>query len=857
MQPPALESLCALLALAGEPVHVARLELPAPHHSPFLLHATVPVPRGTALGSDGRPALWVESRDSAGTRVPAQVEIVSRSPDGKPDVIEVLARVELAPADRAGSQLSYWVGSGGDVAAPRPARPEPAVEELLKRANQSLLLRTVDVYGNIYLADLSGNAQDPSFGSLRLSKDGRWQRELRVASVFVPAGPASAEGAPLPHLMGVHAYLRTRAGEAIVGLDLRVHNGCCSGSRTPSSVEEPLGAVYWRSLELLVPREWNVLPEVADPFFGETREEGRWHVFSLVKPLPEGKLHWMPPQAQFERRLALALSGQESRARDELASEGLAFAQPGEGLWSWFAPACARWFAQRELLMDVGFFRRGAQHGAAAVRALEAERAQEYAQALATGKPCGWYSTASVMGWAHPWFLPGQGGIGGEALSICEGVWTVASASREGYQRLQYLHRMNVCRQSEAAWTRAGDPAGYQLWLDARGCIPAELAPGGDARPACFRLPMRAGPPASAQVREVIRRGLRPPYDQGNWFEADGRTPERSDDLLAWSPHDAEHLARYTKDEKALVWLGNDSLAKDDLLLSAELFRLAFHESPPDAAGAAPPGTLGALEALARAHPHQGADIGRASAWGIDAACAAYSVAAPEWRERNRAWFGRVAQLLCDLALPSGIIQRSLDPRILGDNRYTVAQTSDSQLLLHALRCLDESVFRGADEARSREVEELALRAVEYLYFGPPFQRVLAEWQPDPRNPSVFVQGPRWGFAISKNDDYRTPPFADAQSWGPAYLPPDGLGGGIECSSGLWLFDWARQISSPAAGTGLENRYLRRALEYGAPHKDFGELARSLEARARDLSADDPAASWSSFLAALQTLGVR
>jgi len=27
------------------------------------------------------------------------------------------------------------------------------------------------------------------------------------------------------------------------------------------------------------------------------------------------------------------------------------------------------------------------------------------------------------------------------------------------------------------------------------------------------------------------------------------------------------------------------------------------------------------------------------------------------------------------------------------------------------------------------------------------FQRIQADWQPDPKNPTVYVQGPRWGFA--------------------------------------------------------------------------------------------------------------
>jgi hypothetical protein len=347
-------------------------------------------------------------------------------------------------------------------------------------------------------------------------------------------------------------------------------------------------------------------------------------------------------------------------------------------------------------------------------------------------------------------------------------------------------------------------------------------------------------------VREVVRRELRPPYDMGTWYEPDGSVPERSDNLLSWSPHDEQHLLRYTKQAKALVWLGNDSLAKDDLLLSGELFHLAFHESR-QAEGSPQGATLRALEGLVQAHPHQGLPIGRELAWGIDAACAAYSVAAPPWRERNRDWLRRVATLLCDAALPSGILQRTVNARVLGHERYTVTQTSESFYLIHALRCLDQSVLRGSDERLRQEVDALALRAVDFLFFGPPFQRIAAEGQRDPRRPSVYVQGPRWGFAISKNDDYKTPPFADP--------PLDGWGGGIEGMHGLWVLAWARELSDRGSGLGLDNRYMRRALEYGVPHKDFEALARELEEQSCEFSRDN-SVNWAPFLAALQQLGV-
>src|SRR6185503_1226560 len=100
--------------------------------------------------------------------------------------------------------------------------------------------------------------------------------------------------------------------------------------------------------------------------------------------------------------------------------------------------------------------------------------------------------------------------------------------------------------------------------------------------------------------------------------------------------------------------------------------------------------------------------------------------------------------------------------------------------LIHAMRCMNESVFRGVDDERRKMLERLAVRGVDYLCWGPPWAKQQASWQPDPAHPTRFLQGPRHGIAISLNDDYQSPPFSDEARWGANYMPPDGLGGGIE-----------------------------------------------------------------------------
>ena len=139
------------------------------------------------------------------------------------------------------------------------------------------------------------------------------------------------------------------------------------------------------------------------------------------------------------------------------------------------------------------------------------------------------------------------------------------------------------------------------------------------------------------------RLGLRPVYDQGSPHESAGEYPNSNDNLVAWAGHDGQHMVRYTKNTKALVWLGNDALAKDDLLLSAELFHLMFHESEgPTSTGV----TLRAYERHAAAFPNQGAWLGRDHAWGIDVMCAAYATQDQAWRAAHLPWFERLATML-------------------------------------------------------------------------------------------------------------------------------------------------------------------------------------------------------------------
>ncbi|MBI5362772.1 MAG: hypothetical protein HZA53_06305 [Planctomycetes bacterium] len=859
------------------------MALLAPGRSPFLLHGTLPLPDGARI-EDLRGTLFVRSHGPGRALVPAQVEVVSRAPDNDADVVELLALVELAQDEQRGAPVAFEVVLGPRVEL--RAYERSAVVDALLRAPADEQLRTSierdtdrEVFrlrahgleGRTYSMSLRESPTAPRGRDDREVGSGPYRRVRRLHGAPCNGGgggSGAGDGVTesirraFVHLMGMHAYVTEQSADDLVRLDLRLHNGMTSGRASQELGERPVGAIYWRDVELVVPKGWTAIPEVKDPSWGEPYDEGPNRVFPIVKPLPEGRMHLMGPQAQFERRLVLApldASGEglnAKLAKAELAHEGLAFCQRGDGLWSWWNPDTARYFAARDLLASFDGVRRANLSGKAALRARHEGELRDLVEALSTGTAKGWYVTSGVMGWAHPWFVKEAGGVGGEGIATLEGQAVAYAASAAGYRYLELLHRMNVCRQPEAMYDARGDPVGYHARLDAEGRIPFDFRTNGNVIAPEFKLPCKWGPPASDAVKWVVEHGLRPPYDQGNWYAKDGSVLDSPANLLAWWPHDDQHMVRYTKNTKALVWLGNDAMAKDDLLLSAELYRLMRHESPHVPVDWSPGVTLAVWEKIVAEHPHQGLWFGREDGWGIDAMCAAYSTATPEWRARNRAWFDRMSKLLLDAAQPSGLLQRMVNERLLDPKKYTVAQTFECFFLMHALRCMNASVYRGVDEARRAELEALLVKGVEYLFFGPPWQRIQNDWQPDPAHPTLYLSGPRQGIAIAPNDDYASPPFSDVKRWGARYLPADGLCGGVEIFHPWQALAYASDATQGSAGKGLENRYLKRALDCWTGHASFATLLADLEQQASDPSQDN-SSNWTGLAGRLQALGVR
>lgn len=832
-------------SITWDPEPVAMLTWQAGPRRDFVIHATLPVPETFELAPPGFSPIGIRPRGLETRPIAAQVHVVARNSRGQVQVIEVLAPMHMPVQIHEGSLHRFEVLTGS-FPIPAAALGSPDVERLLE-ADRSPYLTTEDVFGNIYRFDLNPDPDAHGVVDRSLLKSGHAHRQWKLAGALMPETLAEV-GEPLPHMMGVHAYLGTWNASKLVSLDLRIHNGltAASGPRTPFN--QPVGTVYWKSIELHLPPGWQPHLAVHDPFLGkQVSDGGGWTRIPLVRELEEGKLHMMGPQAQFLRRLTLRGPGGPKIARTGAFVEGLAFCSPGKGLWSWFS--MPSYFTQDALLPTYDDLKSQGLGGYQALQGRLAKERNNLLHLLRSGNGDGNLVQAEVMGWSHPRGDPQQGMVSGVDIGFLEGHRTAWSASHAGYERLQLLHRMNAARQPDAQWKEDGTPAGVHAWRDSKGVVPFDFRTNGYMVPPEFKYVCRGGPAPNAHVRQVHKLGLRPPYDQGTAHKADGAIPRNKDAMFAWMPHDGQHMIRHTKNIKAQVWLANDSLARDDLMHCASLFRLMFHEGPHVRESWSAGVTLEAMIAWAGAFPHHGIPIDRDQAWGFDTMGAAYRIASPAWRKDALPWFQRVVELFDVASMPSGLIQRVNQSDLL-EGRFDCCQSFQVMFLLHSMRCINESVLRGVDMESFEILADLHNRSLEYMFFGP----VYTHFQGERWGGTVNQAGPFNRFAVAPKGLIETVPYSFKEKWGPDYLPPGGHEPYVDTTYLLPPLEYGFHLTHEAGKDPLENRYLKRSLATGGVPGSWQKMLRDYRVSLQYPHTDN-SHNTGSFVALLQNLG--
>lgn len=692
-------SLAATVAGTGQVV--AELELAAPSISSFVLRGTVPVPKGTYPRKDGLAPFTILDFD--GNAVATQCEVVSRYPndaDGA-DVIEVLGRVNLAPGTAVGTRVTYAI-----VDDPHPIKKfqvtKPVLGMLGKQSTMMLVAK--DCFGHQYTLDLVKDTRLAySNGLTRQLRIGDAASQIRTYGVLLPTSstPSGPPNGPLPHFLGAHAYIGTWAKSDVISLDLRVSNGF-SGRDATTKNDDPLGDVYFESLELWVKKGWMVESSIADSAQGPSYDAGKWTAYPLVDARADGKLHVMPSQAQFHRRLTIAPTGKQAEAKAYARAENLGFckegiAPTGQDLFSWWNPATSRYFTQKHLLPNLDHL------GAPQMRAkLGAELATTETR-IKTGQPDAFpYPTMGAMGWAYPWGSKYGGMTGGQEIFMYDGLTTAAAASNEGWRGYEVMHRMYTDRQPTTIFNKDGDPTRVADWVI--------HGSNGDYIPMNFFLKLQTGNDPFGfklaplyQVNHVTANGLQPPYETN---------------LKGYGPIDFQHYVRRTRSEKVLIWLGNDAIAKDDARMDAELFHLSYCEYANDAKGNANgSGLLADIKSVTNS-PGDGFGFGRGEGWGIDVMNVAYSINDPKWRQEVLPWYQKIADLvIAGQGTCNGFWQAQVNSKWL-NGAYQARQSFEQSICENALLGAIEVALRDVDLARQHEIEA-ALEASLYAMIGP------------------------------------------------------------------------------------------------------------------------------------------
>ncbi|HVS19668.1 MAG TPA: hypothetical protein VMT18_13775 [Planctomycetota bacterium] len=732
---------------------LAALELEAGTQQQFVLHGTIPVPPNTFPREDG--LLPLSLRGPNGFVVPTQVSVVSRYADDAAgaDVVEVSGKVGLPEGAAPGKKITYTVV--WDPHQPSAVPLNGQVAALLASAG-AVKLRATDVFGHVYERDLFDDLRGED-GAPLADVVARSVACARVRSYGVMKPVGASLGAPdgaLPHFLGVHAYVTAWATTPGFNLDLRIHNGF-DGFDGLESDDDPLGTVYFRSLELVVPQEWVSMLDIVDVASAPAYAQGSNVVLPLVAPLADGKLHVIGNLAQFQRRLGISLAGSPQVALHLAAAEGQAFALAGKSpdgpqLWSWWNPDTARYWPQKQPLPSLSHI------DPAALTSKFDGQYWMVRTALETGNAGDFQVPAGAMGWAHPWGVSYGGMTGGVEIHIYDGIEMASARTNRGWKFHQTVQRMLNDRQPTAIYDRFGLPTELEKWVKNGQSFDyidfnfwQTLKGGND--------PFGFNSAPQFQVNQVQSQGLQPSY-QGALFN--------------YGPIDFQHYIRYTRIPKVVAWLGNDWMAKDDLLQVAENFRLSHHEYPNSSGNAASGSGLFKHEQFVQQNPNHGLGFGREAAWGLDAMLCAYGMGTTDYRNKTHYWFERVADTVANgQASCSGFIQAQVVNGWL-DGQWRTRSSPEHAMIENALWSLKESVFDGVDNARFAQTEAVLTDAI-YAMIGP------MSWAPQ-------YNGPYFAIAVT-DKDLSIPPYCGSVPPGGAGMGPDHYQGWSSLAYGYQL----------------------------------------------------------------------
>ena len=710
-QPYSSNRLPGFSQLSAPTPAVARFTQKAPLATSYILHGTLPIAQGAWDGNRQAPTLALVNYD--GTLAPTQMEVVTRSATGEPEVVELIARVQRDPALAQGTQIDFDVVL--HQSTPSPIQIDAQVLDLVRTPGK-IVMYTNDVFGNRYQTDL---LRDLHGGMHRVEKQGALLNQYAGHRVLTPAVGSDATTV-LPHMMGVHVYTTVFSDSSAIALDLVVHNAL-SGLSDESTEDDLLDDMYFRNIGLSIPQGWVMLSAFDNPFETDLVDVAGTNLATrqLVAAMPGGRMHLMVRQARFTRRYILARDTVQGRAQaaELLIKENMALLKRPRTqveravLWSWWNPQTAYYYPQKYVLPVL------TDYDLDAISDHLEGRYHRIALQTEQGTTGLYPFTTAPMGWCHPWGDPYGGMPGGDEINFVDGLRTAVSESLEGYRLAEITAKAYMDRQAMAFYDASGKPLRTRdlMKVDSQGrfYVPAhfQLSPSGVNEYPRFDLAPKH------HIERVRSLNLKPQYE---------------DEMRRWRNIDIQHLIRYTRTFKTLIWLGNDALAKDEMRLTADIFRLSYPEVYSSAWGYVQGTGLLYDHLRVQQFPQQGADVGRGEAWGMDAACTAYAISDNSFRTRFRPWFKMFADMVRDgqSSCTGNVVSFYIANHFNG--QYRVRQSFEVAMVEQVLRSIGECVFRGLPGITYRELRHVRVGST-YSSLNAPY------WNPIQHGPWFVV----------------------------------------------------------------------------------------------------------------------
>ncbi len=663
---------------------IGALQCEAPTEGNFIVHGTLPLPRGLWLpDTDTRSPFALVGSDNR--TLITQCDVVSLYPDAADgaSVVEISGIVQQSAPPVPGTPLTFpvaWMpfneGSmtiNGDV------------NTLLGTAG-SLRLVTRDVFGNSYEADLFEDVRTDELQAQK-TREGQVVNGYRTHEVLLPKTVVAGAQGSMPHMMGVHSYVTVYDRLGFFSLDLHIHNGLDGLDKTTSD-DDALQEIYFEQLDLVLPTGWSASTFQTSPAEGLVNSQSDGTHLPLLDKQSDGSLHVMPTQSRMVRRLVVYKNKDRDAALSALGQETQAFCVPGKTptgaeRWSWWNPGTARFFAQARPLPDLTYL------GLSGLKSqLEADYAQRSAQ-VAVGATGGYPLTSGALGWAQPWGVAYGGMTGGDEINIFDGLFTSSTASQKGYALALLTARCYIDRQPTSLFDLNGDATQVEDILVQPSTGPVYADGGFYIRPVGSADPYGFNNAPTFQTVAVQAAGLNPSYESA---------------LKSWMPIDIQHYIRFTRNLKVLAWLGNDPLAKEQLLAAAEIFRLGFHEYPNDFYGwIQGTGLLSKMNYVVD-FPGQGLDFQRSEGWGTDVASCAYVLGDATTRARLYPWFEKIAETVeAGQSTCSGNIMATYIAKTLNGQSY-IRYAAHSAFADNALQGMRSSIFEGTDASMTQRL---------------------------------------------------------------------------------------------------------------------------------------------------------